>query len=225
MNAPAIVLFARSPEREAEAKGMRSSAALFREVVARWLDAARMHRVVPVIACAAEDRASLEAIAPQVERLWIEQRGERFGVRVAWAAADAFALGFRSVILAAIDAPPPRDLERVLRALARGVSVIAPARDGGINFIGLTSPECAVLERFSPRRRDLVRLCREHFHELIVLRTTTDLDSPDALADARNERAWRGMLTPIAAFLQHAVCSSLSGVEPSLQSRPPPAMW
>jgi glycosyltransferase A (GT-A) superfamily protein (DUF2064 family) len=223
MSAPAIVLFARSPEREAAAKGMRSSVALFREVVARWLEAARVHGVVPVIACAAEDRVSLSAISPQVERLWIEQRGERFGVRVAFAVADAFVLGFRSVILAAIDAPPPRDLGRVLSALARGVTVIAPARDGGINFIGLTSPERVLLESLSPRRHDLVRLCRAHFHELIVLRTTTDVDSPDALADARNERAWRGLLTPIACIEQHAKFSSLLGVEPSLQSRPPPA--
>jgi glycosyltransferase A (GT-A) superfamily protein (DUF2064 family) len=224
MNPPAIVLFARSPEREAAAKGMRSSAALFRAVVEKWLVAARVHGVVPVIACVAEDRASLAAIAPHVERLWIEQREQHFGARVAAAATDAFALGFVRVILAAIDAPPHRELGRALDALARGVSVIAPARDGGINLIGLTSPERALLERFSPRRRDLVRLCRAHFRELVVLDTTTDVDSPSALADARNERAWRGLLMPVPFTEQLTHVGSLLGVEPSLQSRPPPAM-
>lgn len=218
---PAILLFARSPEREAAAKGMRAAAPLFGAVIRAWLDAAHAHGAVPFIACAREDRASLAAIAPEVAREWIEQRGERFGSRVATAVSEAFARGFDRVIVAAIDAPPS-DLPRALDALARGISVIAPARDGGINFIGLTTPDRALLEQLTPRRRDLVRLCRAHLGALLVLRVATDIDSPSALDAARNERAWRGFVVP-RVFKRIAIATPLaSPVAHTLPSRAPP---
>lgn len=223
MNTTAIVLFARSPEREAAAKGMRAAAPLFRAVIASWLESARMHGAMPLIACAAEDREALTEIAPDVERAWIEQRGDRFGTRVAATAADVFSLGFENVLIAAIDAPPPADLGRALTALGRGVTVVAPARDGGINFIGLTALDRNLLERLTPRRRDLVRLCRAHFHALLVLRTTTDIDSQRALDVARNERAWRGFLTPTTFQHIHVAMPPLRGIAHELDSRPPPA--
>ncbi len=223
MNTTAIVLFARSPEREAAAKGMRTAAPLFRAVIASWLQAARMRGATPLIACATEDREALAEIAPNVERVWIEQRGDRFGARVADAASEAFSLGFDNVLIAAIDAPPPSDLGRALTALGRGVTVIAPARDGGINFIGLTALDRNLLERLTPRRRDLVRLCRAHFRALLVLRTTTDIDSQRALDVARNERAWRGFLTPTTFEHIHIAMPALRGIAHALDSRPPPA--
>jgi glycosyltransferase A (GT-A) superfamily protein (DUF2064 family) len=223
MRPTAIVLFARSPEREAAAKGMRAAAPLFGAVIGAWLEAARTHGAMPVIACADEDRAALAAIAPHVGRGWLEQRGERFGARVAAAACDAFALGYARVIIAAIDAPPPSDLGRTLDVLARGVNVIAPARDGGINFIGVTSPERELLERFTPRRRDLVRLCRAHFDALLVLRVATDIDSPSALDAARRERAWRAFVPP--RILEHAALAAplIHRITPALPPRAPPA--
>lgn len=214
MRAPAVVLFARSPEREAAAKRMRSGAPLFRAVVAAWLRAAQRHGAMPLIACAREDRDALAAIAPEVERGWIEQHGLSFGTRVANAAEDAFARGHAAVILAAIDAPP-HDLGSAFAALARGTAVVAPASDGGVNYLGITGVDRALLENLTTQR------CREHFAELLVLETTTDLDSSRALVTARRERAWRGLLAPIVR-IAHAPAHPLRGIARSNTARPPP---
>jgi glycosyltransferase A (GT-A) superfamily protein (DUF2064 family) len=202
---------------------MQSAAPLFRAVIAAWLDAARRHGATPLIACAAEDREELAAIAPHLERGWIEQGEGAFGSRVASATSEAFARGHDAVIVAAIDAPPPHDLHRAFDALARGVAVIAPARDGGINFIGLTSPDRALLERLTPRRRDLVRICREHLRTLVVLRVTTDIDSLSALDAARRERAWRAFV-PARLIPTPFTVHTLRGTDDPFGSRPPP-VW
>jgi glycosyltransferase A (GT-A) superfamily protein (DUF2064 family) len=223
MQSPAVVLFARSPEREAAAKRMRSAAPLFRAVIAAWLDAARRCGATPLIACAASDREGLAAVAPHVERGWIEQSEGAFGARVAFATGEAFARGHDAVIVAAIDAPPPSDLDRAFDALSRGIAVIAPARDGGINFIGLTSPDRALLERLTPHRRDLVRVCREHLGNVVVLRAMTDIDSLSSLDAARRERAWRSLLSPVTLLRTPSAVHTLRGTTSPFESRPPPA--
>ena len=185
-----IVLFARAPEREAAAKGIPAAAPLFRAVVAAWLEAAVRHNAFPLIACAPEDREALGKIAPSIERGWIAQSQASFGIRVADAVDEGFARGFTSVLVAAIDAPPPHDLARAFESLDRDVAVVGPARDGGVNFIGITRPERALLENLTTRR------CREYFHELLVMHAVTDVDSASSLAVARNEKAWREFFTP-----------------------------
>jgi len=194
---PAILLFARSPEREASAKRMRFAAPLFRALVANWLDAAQRHGATAVIACAAEDRAALASIAPHIAREWIEQRGAAFGERVARAAGDAFACGFDTVLVAAIDAPP-HHLGEAFRKLAEGTPVISPSRDGGINYIGLVQPEPELLAQLRCGRRDDARSAAgtAAFH---VVGTTIDLDNEGALAIARTDRAWRALLLPSPA--------------------------
>ena len=184
----AVVLFARSPEREADAKRMRA-APLFRALVASWLTTAHRLGARLVIACAAEDRDALSRIAPDVRRGWIEQRGDTFGARVVNATADAFARGFDAIVLTAIDAPA-HQLAAALESLSRGISVLAPACDGGVNFLGLTSRGAvAATDLLS----DLTAArCIEHFEELLILDATTDIDSHPSLAAARHERAWRG---------------------------------
>lgn len=214
----AIVLFARSPEREAAAKGLPvSTVPLFRAVVAAWIEAAARHGAEALIACAAEDRA---AFAPDVD--WIEQRGESFGARVANAATAAFAR-FDAVLIAAIDAPPPADLGRAFDALARGVAVVGPARDGGVNFVGLTSLDVALLTRLAPRRSDLVRVCREHCAELLVLGSATDVDSVASLEQARRDRAWRGYFDVVASPRVAPASGRSLLFAHAVESRPPPA--
>jgi glycosyltransferase A (GT-A) superfamily protein (DUF2064 family) len=217
----AVVLFARSPEREAAAKRMPSAAPLFRAVIVAWLRVAHAHGAIPLIACEPRDRDSLAAIAPKCERAWIEQQPGAFGTRVADAASAAFTLGFSSVILAAIDAPPA-DLHAAFDALERGVAAIAPARDGGVNFIGLTSPHRALLEQLAPHRRDLVALCRAHLRDVVVLDTTTDVDSPQALEAAKREKAWRGYFA-MNSFATPRLQHVHRGVARHLPSRAPPA--
>jgi glycosyltransferase A (GT-A) superfamily protein (DUF2064 family) len=215
MASPAVVLFARSPEREAAAKRMRSGARLFRAVVAAWLRAARRHGALPLIACAPEDRAALAAIAPEIERGWIEQHGATFGIRVANAAEDAFARGHDAVVLAAIDAPP-HGLGATFAALARGVAVLAPAADGGVNYLGITSADRTLLEDLTTRR------CREHFAELLVIETITDLDSPHAITAACREKPWRGLIASIAT-IPEVRSLALRGETRTFHTRPPPS--
>ena len=208
-----ILLFARSPQREAAAKRMPHAAPLFRAVIAAWLDAARRHGAVPVIACEAEDRAALERIAPDAE--WIEQKGRTFGERVVSAASEALSR-FDAVILAAIDAPPPRNLGDAFAALRSGKTVVGPARDGGVNFIGVTSIDEALLSNLTLRR------CRERCARLVVLHAVTDLDSQRSLNAAHNERAWRDLFD--RRVLHHARCEQpKQGVIRTLPPRAPPA--
>lgn len=214
MPSSAIVLFARSPEREAAAKRMPSAVPLFHAVVSAWLDASRRHNVQILIACTSEDRDALASIAPHIARGWIEQRGPSFGDRVANAAEDAFACGHDAVILAAIDAPP-HDLGRALDALARGIAVVAPARDGGVNFLGITSVDRALLENLTTQR------CREHFARLLVVDPATDIDSTTALDAARREKVWRAYLTPPIVHCDIAA-NILHGISPAHVTRPPP---
>lgn len=190
MSGRAILLFARSPEREASAKRMRFAAPLFRALVASWLDAARRHEAKPVIACAAEDREALASITPEIEREWIEQRGATFGQRVASATDEAFARGFDAVLIAAIDAPP-HDLREAFARLAEGTPVVSPSRDGGINFIGLVQPEPELLAQLEIHNRAQ----RSLFADFCILRSTIDVDNEHALNIAKTDRAWRAFFS------------------------------
>ena len=223
MISTAIVLFARSPEREAAAKRIGSAAPLFRAVIAAWLREAHSCGATPVVACSAMDRAALASIAPEIERQWIEQRGATFGERVVSATDDAFARGFDAVIVAAIDAPP-RDLREALAALERGVPVVAPSRDGGINYIGLIAPEPELLKQLEPRRRDLLDVCKRYFERIYVMRGAIDLDSNDALALARRDRAWRALLPALITVQPRNCAPAQPGVNHPYESRPPPAL-
>lgn len=204
----AIVLFARSPEREAIAKRMPAAAPLFRAVIAAWLDAAERHGAVPLIACAAEDRDSFSNLNV------IEQRGGSFGERVTGAAREALTR-FDAVIIAAIDAPPPHDLDRAFGALKQGVAVVGPARDGGVNFIGITSLDEILLGRLTLRR------CRERCPNLLVLHAVTDIDSQSSIAAARNEKAWRCIFESRAIYAIQRSHPRI-GVMPALPPRAPP---
>ena len=211
----AIVLFARSPRREAAAKRMPHAAPLFRAVVAAWLDAAQKHGATAVIACEDEDRLALAGIAPHVDREWIAQQGRTFGERVVAAAGEAFTR-FDAVIIAAIDAPPPRDLGTAFDALRNGRTVIGPARDGGVNFIGVTSLDEELLTNLTVRR------CRERCPRLVVLHAVTDLDSQRSLAAARNERAWRDLFE--SRSFHHATAAKPRAIAArTLPPRAPPA--
>lgn len=121
--------------------------------------------------------------------IWIEQRGSRFGQRLASAAAAAFALGFDKILIGGIDAPPP-DLPRALELLDRGITVIAPARDGGVNLIGLATPAPAVLRTMRQGERDAVARFRKHFSLLALLETQSDIDALCDIPPASGEHAW-----------------------------------
>lgn len=219
----AILLFARSPRREALAKRLPDAAPLFRRLIASWLRAAGRSGAVPLIACSRADREELAAIEPSIAREWLEQRGATFGDRVADATTSAFARGFESVIVAAIDAPPVA-LDAAFAQLERGLTVIAPSRDGGINYIGLTAPETRLVSCFSPRRRDLVALCRRWFAELVVLDPVTDLDDAAAMHAARFERAWHGYFESEPNGIAHERWMPIARSHPRPETRGPPTV-
>ena len=212
----AVVLFARSPEREAAAKRMGGAAPLFRAVVAAWLREAEAHGARPVIACEPRDRDALAAIASEVARDWIEQPQAAFGERVCSATIEAFSRGFASVVIAAIDAPPPRRLGEALAALANGIEVIGPARDGGVNFIGVTHADRALLGNLTFAR------CRAALPHARIFEAATDVDSPSALRIAQREKTWRGYIAPQVIPPVPHISRALRGVCRPLASRPPP---
>jgi glycosyltransferase A (GT-A) superfamily protein (DUF2064 family) len=212
----AVVLFARSPEREAAAKRMTGAAPLFRAVIAAWLREAEANGARPVIACDPRDRDALAAIASEVERDWIEQPRAAFGERVCSAVSAAFARGFEQVVVAAIDAPPPRRLGEALAVLAHGTPVIGPARDGGVNFIGVTSFDRELLADLTFQR------CRELLPDAMVFEAATDVDSTESLSTARREKSWRGYFEIRPVEPVPRIAHVLFGVAHQRWSRPPP---
>jgi glycosyltransferase A (GT-A) superfamily protein (DUF2064 family) len=213
----AVLLIARSPRREAAAKGLSPQfAALFRRVTAAWLRAAAAATARVVIACEEADREELDAIAPEVERIVLAQRGETFGQRLANATDDTFALGCTSVVIGAIDAPPP-DLSRVFATLDEHEIVIAPARDGGVNLIGLRTPAAELLSTIELRRP-----CIDSFATAHVLDAVTDIDSARDLVRASRERAWWPFLASTKS--KTAVRQRISKTDPPTTSdRAPPS--
>src|SRR5258706_11613647 len=108
MRARALVLFARSPWREAAAKGLRGdSAALFRRLISAWMRSAAACGARVIVACEDPDREALARIEPSIDRLTLTQRGPTFGERLSHPAHDAFALQHTRGILPRTDPPPP----------------------------------------------------------------------------------------------------------------------
>ena len=202
MTRRAVLIFARSPEAEAAAKHLpiEKAAPLFRSLLDSWLDAARACGATPIIA---------SPTPLPVDALHIAQRGATFGERLANSSRDAWNHGFDSLLVAGIDAPPPPLLDQAFVALESGSvdAVVAPARDGGLNWIGLRSPAFEFLSTVRLRDRDLLRRCRSFFPSIFVLPAVSDVDSLEDVAAARHEEAWSGYV----ALLSDCLASRLSG--------------
>lgn len=143
-----LVLFTRSPEAEARAKGLprKAGARLFRALLASWSRTARAAGVRLALVAPAGQVAELAALCPgaAVET----QRGETFAERLEDAVERAFARGASPVVIAGGDAaaPHPIALARVFDQLAAGDRlVLGPSPDGGVNLIGLSRPAPALL--------------------------------------------------------------------------------
>lgn len=201
MRPRAVVLFARSPWREAAAKGLRGETAnLFRKLIAAWMHAAVAAGAQVIVSCEDADRDSLSRIARSVQRLTLSQRGNSFGDRLANAVDDAFALGHGQVIVAGIDAPPP-DLDRAFRLLDLHPLVAAPAKDGGVNLIGLSAPAHDLLASIEVGVR-----CLDAFVGAALLDSVTDIDSSHDIDRAARELAWATYFEtrePFSEFAAH----------------------
>jgi glycosyltransferase A (GT-A) superfamily protein (DUF2064 family) len=225
MRSRALVIFARSPEEEAAAKGLRADVAvpLFRAVIAAWLRAAEAAGAVPVIA--ARSAKPFARVAPGVARVHVAQRGGSFGERLANAAGDVRALGFEEIVFTGIDVPPPDDTAQLFDALGSVDAVIAPARDGGINAIAFRGDASPLLAEMAPRAHDLVARCRLFFGSLLVLDTASDIDSVADLATASRERAWhrfKALLVRLTDLRAAAPSSPRAPARAARATRAPP---
>lgn len=184
--ARALLMFSRNLERDRVGAGVppEQGSPVFQRHVAAWIAAAVACDATPVIACCAEDRETLQAIVPEQSRLWVTQRGRAYGQRLAIAATDAFSLGFNSLVIAAIDAPPPRRLDHAFETIESGVNIVAPSADGGVNLLGLRATDVDRLTSIQVRQHDLVATLRNRFSKLVVLPSAAEIDDVAALDDA-----------------------------------------
>ncbi len=218
MRPRAVVLFARSPWREAAAKGLRGeTAALFRRLTAVWMHAAVAAGAQVIVSCDEDDRDDLSRIARSLDRITLTQRGDSFGERLANAADDAFALGYGPIVIAGIDAPPP-DLDRAFALLDEHGTVVAPATDGGVNLIGLAAPKHDLLASIEIGVR-----CFDAFSGAALLDAVTDIDSPRDLTRAARELAWLAYFEAPMLLSADAVSVTAAEVARTSDRAPPEA--
>ena len=202
MTRRAVILFARTPEAEAVAKGLsRQAIRLFERLIAEWLRAASAAGADAFIACARSERERFATIARDVSRAYIDQHGVTFGARLASAASSV--ISYDAIVISGIDAPPPPDLARALEALeAEEVdAAIAPARDGGVNLIAFREAPLDLLATVAPGDGTIARRCRDRFPQLYEFARTSDLDTEDDIARATREAAWKQFRHLLAACI------------------------
>jgi glycosyltransferase A (GT-A) superfamily protein (DUF2064 family) len=221
MRSRALIIFCRTPEAEARAKNLPVArmARIFEAVLAMWVRAAQAADAEPFIASSAEHRARLLAIAPQAS--WIEQPNGSFGARLSTVTTAVFARGFESVALTGIDTPP-MDLRAVFEC---GTNVIVPAKDGGVNVIGLIVNAPELLASLRPRQHDAAAHCAQVL-EAVVLPASTDLDDCGDLRRALHDPAWiplHHLLARASIDTRVAVMLLAPGVE-SFVTRAPPVL-
>lgn len=211
----ALLLFTRSPEAEARAKGISpvAGARLFSRILASWRDAARAAGVRLVVATPASCRRKMELSPIGGDALLLTQPPGGFGRRLESSAARTISLGFRKIVVVGGDSPAVagEDLIGVFERLeARsGVCVLGPSMDGGVSLVGLTRASLPLLGAMTLRcgdqfRRSLEFLSRGGF-ETHVLPARGEIDSPGDLARAleqgRDDSAW----TPYRFLLAEAL--------------------
>jgi uncharacterized protein len=200
-NGRALLLFSRSPEREAAAKGFPRCAGrtLFRALAGGWMESALRAGAAVLI-------SSPDPPTPQFSARWLPQTGQSFGQRLSRAVEAAFARGYGPVIVVAGDTPAldGPGLAHTFRHLEEhGGAALGPSPDGGVYLIGLSCPEAAVLSRIAPRRRDVFTECRRSLSGLqLLLPACADLDGPGRARAilARHDEPWRNWRTLLAAL-------------------------
>jgi glycosyltransferase A (GT-A) superfamily protein (DUF2064 family) len=126
-----IILFARSPRAEEEAKRIRRGHRLFAHLRQRIIDAAGAVEGVDLVEVTSEPAAGTAR--------WLPQRGETFDVRLRNAFDDVRALGYGQVVAIPIDVPglEARDLDEAFELLTSHDHVLGPSPDGGVYLIGV----------------------------------------------------------------------------------------
>jgi hypothetical protein len=137
-------------------------------------------------------------------------RGRGFGARMRNAVEDAFALGYRRVVVVGCDIPG-LTVARIRQAFAllasdRGSVVVGPARDGGYYLLGLTRFDGAIFRDIPWHTgRVLARTLRAlRGRRVVLLPTLSDADDLEALHRALREAAPRAALRLVRELLAPA---------------------
>jgi glycosyltransferase A (GT-A) superfamily protein (DUF2064 family) len=159
----ALLVFTRSPEAEARAKGFREATAapLFRAFLESWVSLARETGTALLLATPAPCRRRLERSGVASGATFLTQPRSAFGERVAAAVREASALGFESVVVVGGDAPAigASELRRAFEEVERGSVALGPAVDGGVSLIAIGARDADLVRPLRLRDpRALVRL-------------------------------------------------------------------
>lgn len=186
----ALLVFTRSPEAEARAKGfaLEQTAGLFAAFLASWKRAAEGAGASLLISTPPRCAKPIQANGLYEDVRFLVQSPARFGRRLASAVEGAFQLGFSSVSVVAGDTPaiPSAELDGVFEALERRDApfVVGPACDGGVYLIGLPRADIGFLARVSlrnPRTCDEIVSSLEQGGKKVSLLASRD--EVDSLAD------------------------------------------
>jgi hypothetical protein len=130
-----VLVFARPPRAEAQAKGLRSAEPLFRLALCR-------------LAAAVAALPGVDLLAVTADSEPLRQRGRGFGERLRNAFADAAALGYETIVVVPGDVPGlglPQ-LRRAFDLLRERPVVLGPSPDGGVYLLGCRGPAEHVLD-------------------------------------------------------------------------------
>ena len=130
-----LMLFARTPVLEAQAKGMGQASRLFDLGRRRVLEAAASLGGVDLVVVGDAPAAGA------VHRL--PQRGRGFGDRLRHAFSDVRALGYDHIVAVPLDCPRlgASELAAAFAHLAAGRFVLGPSPDGGVYLLGVAGDE------------------------------------------------------------------------------------
>jgi len=228
----ALVLFTRSPEAEARAKGFREAhaAPLFRAFLESWVRLSRETATDLVVASPASCRRRLEASGVAPGGRFLTQARAAFGERLAAAAGEAFGLGYDSVVLVGGDAPAigAGDLRRAFEAIESGAVALGPAGDGGAYQIGVDARDADLGRSHRHRdRRALVRLlaaAADRRRGVVLLPARQEVDSALDAARARRlagaDPGWGPYRFLLDAALRPESPASLADLRPGSAHRP-----
>lgn len=150
-------------------------------------------RGVGVFTPVGSESAYIDVLPENFELL--PQRGDRFGERLSFAAADLFQCGFASVCLIDSDSPTvsPEAYAQAVELLSRPKDrvVLGPSDDGGYYLIGIKRPHPELFERIDWSTERVCEQTKHRAHELglevNLLPAGYDVDDATSLQRLRDE--------------------------------------
>ena len=171
-----VVLFARTPALEAQAKGMGRGRRLFTLLRRRVLAAAAALPGVDLVVVGDGPTAGVAHRLPQ--------RGRTFGERLRHALADVRALGYDRLVAVPLDCPrlSAAELAAAFAHLEQGRPVLGPSADGGVYLLGVPAAPPTWLRGVDWCTPRVFRQLRDRLPDARCLALLDDVDAPGDLA-------------------------------------------